>query len=308
MFHRSFALLAGIVCGIALQACGTGDSSTESAVMRSERLWVDTTRDLPRTPARELRVVLWWTSGSKPVPLLILAHGFGGLPEKFDAFARAVAAAGVIVAAPAFPLTNANAPGGHERGFGDFVNQPGDVKFVVDRLLEASADPADPLFSRIVAQRIALLGHSLGGLTALAATRKNCCRDARITAVILVAPLAGFFLDRFGSDPISSGPPTLLLHGLADMVLSFDGSLLLYEQMHEPKALIGLMATGHSEALESQVAPAPPPRRAAEVATITFLDAVFSGRLSGFLTVLDMFEADGHLIERNLGALPEHLP
>src|SRR5437016_4921682 len=91
-------------------------------VTRIERTVVDATRETPANgtfagaPSRTLRVLIWVASGkgSPARPLLIMAHGFGGLPEKLDAFARFVAMQGFVIAAPAFPLTNQDAPGGHD--------------------------------------------------------------------------------------------------------------------------------------------------------------------------------------------------
>jgi len=244
-----------------------------------------------------LRTVVWDPAVGKAAPLLLLAHGFGGLPEKFDAFARTVASAGYLVAAPAFPLTNENAPGGHEQGLSDFRNQPGDVSFVLTEILKANADPADPLYGRIDPQKIALLGHSLGGLTGLAATRKECCRDTRIKAVVSVAPLVALFLDQFGPDPIADGPPMLIIHGEADTTVPFQSSVDLYSQVDPPKVLIGLAGVGHSEALESQASPAPPARRAAEQATIAFLGATFFHGDSHLEVVLDELSSGGHFVE-----------
>lgn len=247
---------------------------------------------------RVLRTVIWQPAADSPLPLLILAHGFGGLPEKFDAFARTVADAGFVVAAPAFPLTNQNAPGGHEQGLSDFRNQPGDVSFVLDRLLEASVDPADDLYESIDAENIALLGHSLGGLTALGTTGKNCCRDHRITALITVAPLISLFLNQFGADPLAIDSPVLLIHGQDDPTVPFQSSIDLSGNLTSPKFLIGLTGAGHSDLLESQDEPAPPPRRAAEDATTAFLNAVFHDDMPGFDRLLDELATSGHFVEK----------
>jgi predicted dienelactone hydrolase len=280
-------------------ACGSGDNGSDVAmVTRSERTWIDTSRNLPRTPVREVRVLLWDPGLVRRLPLVVLAHGFGGLPEKFDAFARAVAQSGFMAAAPAFPLTNESAPGGHQRGFADTVNQPGDISFLLDRLLELNAEPGDALFSRIDPQRIALLGHSLGGLTALAVTRKPCCLDPRIGAAVLVAPLPDFG-HQFGTDPISLGPPTLIIHGTADPTIPFQSSVDLYGDFQAPRFLVGLSGAGHSEALESQLVPAVPARQAAEAATIAFLRAEFYDAIDGFQAALDDLAADGHAIQRD---------
>lgn len=299
--HRTqITALALAVC--LTPACGGDDGqggALSSQPTVSERTWIDTSRALPRTPMRELRVVIWDPNGRDPLPLLVLAHGFGGLPEKFDAFAQTVAAAGYLVVAPAFPLTNENAPGGHEQGLSDFRNQPGDVSFLITRLLQANADPADPLADRIDAENIALLGHSLGGLTALAVTRKECCRDSRIKAVVAFAPLVGLFLNQFGTDSIAEGPPMLIVHGEADATIALQSSVELYDGIAAPKFFLGLADTGHSEALESQDAPAPAPRAATEAATIAFLDAIFFKRTSGLDTVLTNLAAGGHIVERD---------
>jgi len=285
---------------IVLSSCGSDDGQTRAAPLDltvSERTWIDTSRSIPRTPERTLRTLIWNPETGNPLPLLVLAHGFGGLPEKFDAFARAVASAGYLVAASAFPLTNQNAPGGHEQGLSDFRNQPGDVSFVITRMLEANGDPADSLFGQIDPQKVALLGHSLGGLTALAVTRKDCCSDARIKAVVTVAPLVALFLTQFGPDPMADGPPLLIIHGQADGTIVFQSSVDLYEEIAPPKVLVGLADVDHSEALESQDSPAPAPRKAAQEATIAFLDAILLERSTPLELVLDDLRATGHLVE-----------
>jgi predicted dienelactone hydrolase len=288
------------LAAITVMGCGSDDGQTQGAAFNlivSERTWIDTSRTIPRTPQRELRTVIWDAGARAPQPLLILAHGFGGLPEKFDALARAIASAGFLVAAPAFPLTNQNAPGGHEGGLGDFRNQPADVSFIITQLLAANDDPDDDLFERIDPLQIALLGHSLGGVTALASARKDCCFDPRIKALIAVAPLVMLFLNQFGADSISEGPPTLIIHGKADSVIPLQSSIDLYGQLGGPKFLIGLTDVDHSEALESQEQPPPPARGAAEAATIAFLQRVFLDDSQPLQELLDDLAADGHLTE-----------
>src|SRR5215475_9602877 len=96
-----------------LAACGgsdDGESSGVAAVGRSERTWTDTTRPAGTAAERSLRVLVWQPEPRRERPLVLLAHGFGGLPEKFDASARGLARAGYEVAAPAFPLTSEQAP------------------------------------------------------------------------------------------------------------------------------------------------------------------------------------------------------
>jgi len=214
-----------------LSACGDSDPQPRATLQRSERTWVDTSRATPRKPGfagadtRTLRVLLWTPPTFHASPLVVLAHGFGGAPQKFEAFATTLAAAGYVIAAPTFPLTNENAPGGHETGLGDVRSQPGDISFVVTQLLNANATPGDALYGRIESDAIAVLGHSLGAVTTIALTRKQCCSDARVRAAILVAPLPGLVDLTFAGSPTSAdGPPTLLIHGTADTTADYAGS------------------------------------------------------------------------------------
>jgi dienelactone hydrolase len=295
-------LLAGATltgCGDSDQFAFTGASTSPLTVSRTERVWVDGSRVTPRTskfpgaPDRTLRVLIWQPSRPDPSPLLVMAHGFGGLPEKFDAFARTVAAAGYVVAAPAFPLTNENAPGGHDVGLRDQINQPADVSFVITQLLNAAATAGDPLAARIQPSEIAALGHSLGGATVIGLTRKNCCRDDRVRATVLVAA-ATFLATALGSDPITAGPPTLVIHGTGDQTVAYESSVDLYSRIAPPRILLGLTGAGHSEAVESQIDPPIAARAAAQRATIAFLNAMFRGAQATLDTVLADLANDGN--------------
>jgi alpha-beta hydrolase superfamily lysophospholipase len=302
---KAFPLL---ILGVALVGCG-GDappeaaSATEATMLSVlERTWTDTTRSTPRTsrfagaPDRTLRVVMWIPESSQSLPLLVLAHGWGGSPEKFDAFARAAALAGYIVAAPAFPLTNEHAPGGHEAGLADVASQPGDLSFVITKLLDAADTGAAPLAGRVRGAEIAVLGHSLGGVTTLALTRHSCCRDARVRAAILVAAVDGLLPLYFAGPPTNDGPPTLLLHGVADAAVPYSTAFVLYERLSPPRVLVGLAGAGHSDALESHSEPPIASRRAAQTATVGFLEAVLHGAVAPFDAALAGLAAEGHTV------------
>jgi len=275
-------------------------------VSRSERVWVDAGRTTPRTatypgaPERTLRTLIWQPTVTKPLPLLLMAHGFGGLPEKFDAFARTVSAAGFVVAAPAFPLTNENTPGGHDSNLRDFLNQPADVSFVLSQLLAANDTPRDPLHGRVRADAVAVLGHSLGGLTTVGLTRKNCCRDSRVAATLLFAPVALY--DSFGADPIDAGPPTLIVQGTADPAVNYTSTVHLYDRIDPPRTLVLLAGADHSQDLESQIEPPVPARAAAQQATIAFLRARFAGARAELDATLAALTVAGNMVETDLGS------
>ena len=116
-----------------------------------------------------------------------------------------------MVAAPLFPLEDANAPGGPDES--DLVNEPCDVSFVVTRLLALNRANA-ALAERIDPARIPVAGHSDGAVTALATAYDRRFRDSRVRAAIVLsgAALAGMrpFPPR--------GPPLLAVQGTADPI------------------------------------------------------------------------------------------
>jgi len=84
---------------------------------------------------------------SGPFPLVVFGHGLDSTPDVYARMLEAWARAGYVVAAPIFPLSNANAPGGADES--DIINQPADMSFVITRILAASvADHG--LLSRLV--------------------------------------------------------------------------------------------------------------------------------------------------------------
>ena len=87
-------------------------------------------------------------------------------PRRLLAAAAGVGAAGYVVAAPIFPLENANAPGGPNES--DLVHQPRDMRFVISRMLAAERRPPKPAGGDDRAPEIAVSGQSDGGETALA--------------------------------------------------------------------------------------------------------------------------------------------
>ena len=120
-----------------------------------------------------------------PFPLIVFGHGYGGSPGAYESLLRSWAAAGYVVAAPRFPLTNGAAAGGIDAG--DFQHQPGDMSFVITSMLEASKKDAGPLSGLVSPHGIGVAGHSLGGITTLGIAAHTCCRDARVKAAVALS-------------------------------------------------------------------------------------------------------------------------
>ncbi len=68
-----------------------------------------------------------------PFPLIVFAHGLGASPQDYLNVLTAWAAAGFVVAAPLFPLSNSAVVGGPDAG--DVTNQPKDMSYVIDAML-----------------------------------------------------------------------------------------------------------------------------------------------------------------------------
>lgn len=153
----------------------------------SSETFVDTSRPTaplkgPQLPSRTIDTTIVYPQGPGPFPLIVLSHGIGGTPKDYTVLAGTWAGLGYVVALPAFPLTNDQAPDAETNLF-DGVNQPKDVSFVIDQVLALNGDDKSPLFGRIDADRIGVAGHSFGAATTYALAFAGCCRDQRIKAV-----------------------------------------------------------------------------------------------------------------------------
>jgi dienelactone hydrolase len=179
-----------------------------------------------------------YPSPAGPYPLVVFGHGFNLVPRVYRRLLDAVASAGYVVAAPAFPLERANAPGGPDES--DIVNQPRDVSFVISRMLAASA-AGGPLSGLIDRRSIAVAGHSDGATTASAVGYDRRYRDPRAGAVVT---LAGGFLG--GSSP-RGAPPLLAAQGTADQVNPPRATYSFYARARRPKYLLRLVGAGHED-------------------------------------------------------------
>jgi predicted dienelactone hydrolase len=156
--------------------------------------------------------------------MVVFAHGTDGEPADFGALFTSWAAAGYVVVAPEFPLTGEHVAGGSVDA--DYVNQPADVRFLIDQMLHA---PPAPLAGLIDAGRIAVAGHSLGGVTTVGLAFNTCCLDPRVKAVIVMAgepsPYPGGMY--FGG---VHSPPALFISGSADETVPHQASVGMYDR------------------------------------------------------------------------------
>lgn len=180
--------------------------------------------------SRALTTWVWYPDSPGPWPLVVFAHGYEVGPAPYAAMCRAWAEAGYVVAAPEFPLTDIDVAGDYLDEY-DVDNQPDDVRFLVGALLA----PESPMAGRIDGGRIAVAGHSDGGVTALA---------------VAAEPLAGLRgVVALSASPVDAGsvtnPPILVVHGDADDIDPYENGVAVYESAAAPRFLLTLYGADH---------------------------------------------------------------
>ena len=142
---RRRGVVAGLVVAlvaVAALSVGIAPASAKGApgVQRTTLHLVDKSRPTaangtyPGAPSRKLdTVVSYQAKAKRPLPLVVFATGYGGTALNYAAVYDAWVRAGYVVAAPTFPLSSEDAPGGSSAG--DLSNQPGDVSFVLTQVL-----------------------------------------------------------------------------------------------------------------------------------------------------------------------------
>ena len=158
-------------------------------------------------------------------PLVILSHGSGGSPLVYRTLAQHLASSGFIVGLPEHPFNNRS----NNRLMGtleNLTNRPGHIRTAVDWFFSGCA------FTRFLKpDAVALIGHSLGGYTALAAAggvatsfpnespdgqtgQIKVIPDSRVKALVLLAPAAVWFMAEGALKGVTV--PILLLTGEKD--------------------------------------------------------------------------------------------
>jgi fermentation-respiration switch protein FrsA (DUF1100 family) len=174
-------------------------------------------------------------------PLVVFSHGLGANGPAYTRLLEEFVRRGYVVAAPTFPLSSGGAPGGVDAG--DYVNQPGDVSYVITRVLRLRRK--HPGLARTISRHdIGAAGHSLGAITTFGVAANSCCLDRRIDVAV---PISGVLLP-YGDGTFfpKRTPPLLLIHGDQDGTLPYSGSVNAYGQASAPKAFLTLLQAPHT--------------------------------------------------------------
>ena len=257
-------------CVILAAACDEGDGGT--GLTNADFLeagpqgagWVtldlvDPTRETPETqdasalPDRTLVTDVFYPAAGggvdapldpagAPYPLVVFAHGFSGLRTNIGLLAELLASHGYVTATMDFPLTRMGSPGGIF--FEDVMNQPGDVRFVIDTLVQYSETAGNLLEGAVDTSRVALIGHSLGAFTVFLAGLHPAERHPLVNAVIIFSGSACRLPTRTFDTP---DIPLLLIYGDRDALIFYDESApLIFEAAGPPRWLVTLIDGTHT--------------------------------------------------------------
>jgi dienelactone hydrolase len=205
-----------------------------------------------------------------PFPLVVFGHGFAVTPYLYARLLQSWARAGYVVAAPVFPLGNADAPGGPNES--DLVNQPPDMSFVISRLLAAAGAASGPFAGLIDPRAVAVSGQSDGGDTALAAAYDSHYRDPRIAAAAI---LSGAEIPGASGYAFPPGePPLLATQGTADTINTPAETQFFFGAARRPKYLLRLLGAEHVPPYHDEQ----PQLGIVERVTIAFFDAYLKHR------------------------------
>ena len=253
------ALLVAVASAVPAHArpgCGRGATTTADwaapgphPVGHETITLVDTSR---RTPAngsypgassRTLVTDVWWpTDRADPAPLVVVSHGYLDSRQGEAYLGQHLASRGYVVAAPDFPLSHLGSPGGPT--LNDIQNQPGDVSFVIDQILQRTRTPGDPLQGHVDGRRIGATGLSLGGLTTLLVTYHRDLRDKRISAAMPIAPVGCFLTPRFFR---TARTPLLVMQGTTDLIVPFaENGQRAFDDSRRPHLLVALDGGSHT--------------------------------------------------------------
>ena len=216
------------------------------AVGFSDFVLVDESRETmangaaPQLSNRTFPTSVWYPDNEEGnYPLVIHSHGFVSERTDLAYIAELLASHGYVVAAANYPLTAGGTPGGPNAN--DLVNQPADVSFLIDSLLQFSGNDK-PFAGELDPSRIALMGYSLGGITTTLATYHPRLRDKRVAAAISIAgPSAGLVSKFYQTTDV----PFMMIAGTLDALIDFKYNAAVIPERVQNSLLIEIEGGSH---------------------------------------------------------------
>ncbi len=171
-----------------------------------------------------------------PYPVVLFSHGSCGYPLQSTFMMPILASHGFIVVAPPHPGNTIfefpNCSTGPALVDG-VIERPQDMIYVLDQILAADGDSGSPFFGAVDESRIAMTGHSFGGLTTYLVT----AIEPRIKVAVPMAPAT------FNTSTLSV--PSLLFLGVIDGRVNNDSARAAYDRSTAPKLRLEVENAGH---------------------------------------------------------------
>lgn len=216
---------------------------SQSVTFVDESRATDANGDFQGDTARRLAGMLWYPAddSAAPYPLVVYSHGFTSTIEDGAYLARHLASLGYVVVAVNYPLTHFGAPGGPNAL--DVVNQPADISFMIDRLLEDSTTAGHVLEGKVDPNRIGATGISLGGMTTTLVSFHPTMRDDRISAALSIAGPTAIFTERFFGH---ASVPFLMLAGDIDALVPYPSNAAPVPDIVPGSELVTVSGASHT--------------------------------------------------------------